>query len=187
MASIVHWGKYYPPDVGGIETVTALLAEGTAASHQVSVVCFSAQRDPSVRMHDGVRIVRAPKLASVFSQPLGWSYFRTALREGRKADLVHLHAPNMLAALAAMLVGKGPKLFVHWHGDVVGKGLLGRLLRPLERAMLRRADRIICTSKAYAETSAPIRPFLHKVGIVQIGIPDVRRRLERLRRRATDR
>jgi glycosyltransferase involved in cell wall biosynthesis len=79
----------------------------------------------------------------------------------------------MLAALAAILLGGRPKLLVHWHSDVVGKGLLGFLLRPLERAMLRRADRIVCTSQLYADGSNMLRPFLHKVSVVPNGIPDV--------------
>lgn len=124
-------------------------------------------------MVDGVRVMRAPQAAFVASQPLGWTYVRWALREGRRADVVHLHVPNMLGALATQLLGSGPKLLVHWHSDIVGKGLLGVLLRPLERAMLRRADRIVCTSQPYAESSETLRPFLHKVGVVPIGARDV--------------
>lgn len=41
MAHIVHFGKYYFPDAGGIESVTVSLAKGAAlAGNTVSVVCF---------------------------------------------------------------------------------------------------------------------------------------------------
>lgn len=174
MSSVVHLGKYFPPDSGGIESVTAIFAAGaTAAGHQVTVVCFGKSSSGSSEVIDSARILRAPQTAFVSSQPLGWSYFLWAVREGRDSDLVHLHVPNMLAALAAILLGGRPKLLVHWHSDVVGKGLLGFLLRPLERAMLRRADRIVCTSQLYADGSNMLRPFLHKVSVVPNGIPDV--------------
>lgn len=175
MATVVHWGKYYPPHRGGIESVTASVAKGAAAAgHEVTVVCFAKQSEGSAANVDGVRVLRVPEAAFVASQPLGWSYLSSALREGRRADLVHVHVPNMLAAFAVILLGRKPKLIVHWHSDVIAKGALGILLRPLERIMLRRADLIVCTSQAYAEASLLLRPVLHKVRAVPIGVPDVR-------------
>lgn len=172
--SIVHWGKYYPPDMGGIESVTDSLARAAVAvGHAVTVVCFHKGPPAGVVQPDGVRVLRAPMLAKSASQPLGWRYLLWCLREGRSGRLVHLHAPNMLAALAVGLLGKRPRLVVHWHSDVVGKGLLGRMLAPLETMMLRRADIVVCTSEAYANASKPLRPFSHKVRVVPIGMPDL--------------
>jgi glycosyltransferase involved in cell wall biosynthesis len=174
MANIVHWGKYYPPDMGGIESVTASLALGAAAAgHRVTVLCFSKIRMQELDyLPGGVKVLRAPIALLKASQPLGWRYWRWALREGRVADVVHLHAPNMLAALAGVCLGRGPKLMVHWHSDLVGKGWLGRLLKPLERALLTRADKIVCTSQAYADASLTLKLFVDKVVVVPIGVAD---------------
>lgn len=173
MISIVHWGKYYPPDMGGIESVTASLARGAAAGgHAVTVVCFNKKDAPGEICPDGVRVLRAPIDVNKVSQPLGWKYLVWALREGRTAQVVHMHAPNMLAALAGVLLGSGPKLVVHWHSDVVNKGWMGKIVKPLEQALLRRADRIVCTSQAYADASLPLRPFTSKVSVVPIGVTD---------------
>lgn len=173
MMSIVHWGKYYPPDMGGIESVTASLARGAvAAGCAVTVLCFNKKDAPGEVRPDGVRVLRAPIDVNKASQPLGWRYLRWALREGRAAQVVHVHTPNMLAALAGVLLGRGPKLVVHWHSDVVNKGWLGLALQPLERALLRRADRIVCTSQAYADASLSLRPFASKVAVVPIGVAD---------------
>lgn len=175
MTSIVHWGKFYPPAMGGIESVTESLARGAAAAgHQVTVVCFQKDEVAGQLPADEGRVLRAPIDSSRASQPLGWLYLRWALREGRAAQIVHLHAPNMLAMLAGVLVGRGPKLVVHWHSDVVNKGWLGWLVRPLEVALLRRADCIVCTSQAYADASLPLRSFNHKISVVPIGVPDAR-------------
>lgn len=171
---IVHLGKYYPPDMGGIESVTRSLAQGAqAAGCQVSVVCFHQDAAQDERQANGLRVLRAPVDFIKASQPVGGLYLQWALAQGRRADLVHLHAPNMLAALSALLLGSTPRLLVHWHSDVVNKGALGRILRPLERWMLRRADQIACTSAAYAESSLALRPFAHKVTVVPIGVPDL--------------
>lgn len=175
MARIVHWGKYYSPDVGGIESVTCSLARGAAATgHDVAVVCFSKAKAGSGTM-DGVRVIRAPYWAVLASQPIGGAYVRSALREARRADVIHLHTPNMLALLLAILSGKRSKLLVHWHSDVIEKGMLGKLLRPLERAVLKRADCIVCSSQAYAEGSDMLRAFLHKVTVIPYGVPDLAR------------
>jgi glycosyltransferase involved in cell wall biosynthesis len=171
-ANIVHFGKYYPPDEGGIETVTATLARGAAAAgYRVDAVCFAGL---SVADTDdaGVHVRRLPQRIRMNSQPLGWAYLREAVSLGRRADIVHVHTPNMLAAVAALCIGRRPRIVVHWHSDVVAKGLAGMLVRPLEAALLRRADRIICTSKAYAEGSRPLAGHAARIATVPIGVAD---------------
>jgi len=173
MAGIVHFGKYYFPDTGGIESVTSSLAEGAArAGHAVTVVCFCTGTFPERDRLNGVTVLRAPITRLISSQPLGWRYLRLCLREARRADLVHFHGPNMLAALCCLLMPQHVGLLVHWHSDVVGKGWLGRIFRPLEQALLRRAGCIIATSPVYAEASASLRPHLDKVSVVPIGVPE---------------
>jgi len=175
MLSIVHFGKYYLPETGGIESVTASLARGAAnAGHRVTVVCFKKSPTSDEEVIDGVRVVRAPITRLIASQPLGMKYFRLCVREARDADVIHLHAPNMLGALCCLMVGKRPRLLVHWHSDVIDKGWLGKAFRPLETAMLRRADCIVATSGVYAEASSPLQRFRHKVAVVPIGVPHAR-------------
>ena len=175
MLRIVHFGKYYLPETGGIESVTASLARGAAqAGHQVTVVSF--KRTPAIddEVIDGVRVVRAPITRLIASQPLGMKYVRLCLREARYADVIHLHAPNMLGALCCLMVGTRPRLLVHWHSDVIDKGWLGQTFKPLETALLRRADCIVATSGAYAEASPTLQRFRHKVAVVPIGVPHAR-------------
>lgn len=172
MANITHFGKYYFPDVGGIESVTISLARGAVAyGHSVSVVCFEktlARRDEVI---DGVRVIRVPITKMIASQPLGINYFLQCIKAAKNSDVIHLHVPNMLGALCALFIGKKSRLLVHWHSDVINKGLLGKILRPLESALLRRADCIVATSQVYADASEPLRPYNDKIVVVPIGIP----------------
>lgn len=175
MASIVHFGKYYFPDAGGIESVTISLAGGAVAyGHSVSVVCFEKTPANSDEVIDGVRVIRAPITKMIASQPLGARYFFQCLKDGKNADVIHLHVPNMLGALCALFIGKKPRLLVHWHSDVVNKGLLGIVLRPLESALLRRADCIVATSQVYADASKALRSYKNKISVVPIGVPDAK-------------
>lgn len=171
---VVHFGKFYPPDSGGIENVTESLAEGAVtAGMSVSVVCFDREGGlPRHENRNSVQVIRSRIALQPASQPLGVAYVRSAFRAGRSAGVVHVHVPNLLAALAVALIGRAPRVVVHWHSDIVDKGILGRIVRPLERFLLNRADAVICTSQAYAASSAALRDFRHKVLVVPIGIRD---------------
>lgn len=173
MPLVVHLAKYYPPDQGGMESVTHILATGAAAAgHHVTVICFQRLAYPEA--DDGpVHIRRCHADLMINTQPLGLDYFVSGIRAGRRADIVHLHAPNLLAALAACMLGRRPKLVVHWHSDVIGKGLLGRLVRPLERAMLARADVVIATSQRYVEGSMALIGLGDKISVVPLGVADM--------------
>lgn len=186
MSLIVHFGKAYPPETGGIETVSESLARGAAASgHKVCVIAFT--RGPSRDEHrEGVE-VRRFHARMLGSQPVAWRYFWQGVQRARQSDIVHVHVPNVLATLMSLLVGHRPRLVVHWHSDIIGKGLLGHLVQPLEQRMLRRADAIICTSPTYASYSPPLRRWQHKVRVVPIGVspsPDTPPRSELSRRLA---
>jgi glycosyltransferase involved in cell wall biosynthesis len=173
MSKIVHFGKYYFPDHGGIESVTRGLAEGASSiGHSVTVICFKRNASPDFAVIDGVRVVRAPTAVIVASQPLDLRYVWHCLRESRDADIVHLHTPNMLGGLCCLLLRKSIRLVVHWHSDVIGKPLLGRLFRPLENALLSRADRVIATSHAYMEGSQALRRVVAKTSVIPIGMRD---------------
>jgi len=172
MTIVLHLGKFYPPDNGGIESVTAALARGAAAAGMATtVLCFEEHGRGNAQ--DGAVTVRRVPAIKIASQPLSLAYMREAVQRARRADIVHVHLPNMLAALAVTGIGPGPKIVLHWHSDVVGKGLLAHLTRPIERAMLRRADKVICTSQAYADASPTLRPFVGRVAVVPLGVADV--------------
>lgn len=168
---VLHLGKYFFPDPGGIESVTKNLVQGTAlAGCDVVVLCLGAVDGLREEHLCGATVFRAPIVKIIASQPLGWRYFREFLRRAREFDIVHIHVPNMLAALALVIARVPGKVIVHWHADIVNHGLLGKLMWPLEWLMLRRADVLVATSQAYSDTSPQLRQFKDKVHIVPIGI-----------------
>ena len=167
---IVHLGKFYPPNRGGIESVTEVLARRQAqAGHSVEVLCFThgAARTETI---DGVLVRRCAVHWVPGSQPLAAGYVRAALRLARQAQLLHVHVPNVLASLLLPLIGRGPRVALHWHSDIVDKGMLGALVRPVEHAALHRADVVIATSDAYVAHSLPLQSVRHKVRVVPLGI-----------------
>ena len=111
MARIVHFGKYYFPDTGGIESVTASLARGTAsAGHSVSVVCFRKTPGKTKEVIDGVQVTRAPLAMTVASQPLGFKYFFLVL-ESRKTSRYRSFAHAEHAG--------GIVCFIYWRQNTI--------------------------------------------------------------------
>lgn len=175
MSVITHFGKHYLPDSGGIESVTVSLAKGAvAAGYRVKVICFEKTPASQEEEMDGVQVIRTPIYRVIASQPLGMKYFMRCLSTARRSSIVHLHAPNFLGALCALLMPRDVRLLVHWHSDVVNKGWLGKLVRPLENAMLQRADCIVATSRVYADASETLAFFQGKIAVVPIGVADTK-------------
>lgn len=169
---IVHFAKYYPPEYGGIESVTEALAQDhAAAGNEVEVVCFTRESS-SVEWSGRLTIRRVRSRTEKVSQPIAVDYVKACARAGREADIVHVHTPNVLAALAVLFLPRAVSVVIHWHADIEGKGIMGHVVRPIERAMLRRAKAIITTTQAYAQASAMLAPFGDRIKVIPIGIAD---------------
>ena len=111
---IIHLEKYYPPEMGGIETATqkAIVRGQTHNGHEVIVVCFSTQAGGGT-VSDDAKIHRFPINFKIGSQPIGLYYFFEGFRLALKSDAVHIHAPNLLASLLSIFLPKRIKVIVH--------------------------------------------------------------------------
>jgi rhamnosyl/mannosyltransferase len=99
--------------------------------------------------------------------------------------------PDPLAALAVWVGRPTGRVVLHWHSDVVRQRAMRHLYHPLERWLLGRADAIIATSRAYADSSAVLRAWLSKVVVIPIGttppVPVKPGAVEEIRHRYGDR
>ena len=172
MKTILHISKYYYPDLGGIETVAMYLAEGMTAYRNV-VICFATDGIYSEEDIHGVKVYRVPVNFSFMSQDVAFSY-RTILRQlvqQERPDVVHVHCPNpFVYPLVCSCISWETKLVLHWHSDILAKGLIYHLVKPFETAILKRADIIISTSPNYIPNSKPLQRFIGKVRVAQNGL-----------------
>ena len=166
--------KFFPPVVGGMESVVRELAEGLARrAVDVDVLCANVERKTLTERRDaGYRVTRA----SSWGRVLGTSVAPAMLGLSRElqmgCDIVHVHMPDPMAALAIWRSPPSGKLVVHWHSDVVRQRIARRLYEPLQHWLLRRADAIIATSQPYADSSPWLRPWASKTTVIPIGIGD---------------
>jgi glycosyltransferase involved in cell wall biosynthesis len=179
---VLHIGKYYAPQRGGIERHLQDLAEWFVA-HGHHVVALVHQPVGQWRSrHEslgGVDLCRVGCMAAPLYTPISPAFpwqLRQALRNG-SPDLLHLHMPNpsCFAALASPRARTLPWI-VHWHADVSPEmpdwrvRAAYRLYRPFERAVLARASAIVVTSLAYAQASVALAPWKAKLHVVPLGI-----------------
>lgn len=170
---ILHIYKDYFPVLGGMENHIRWLAEAqVAAGHDVTVLVTHPQRRTTDDIEQGVRVIRAARLATVASTPLSLAMPR--LLRAQRPDIAHLHFPYPPGEVSQWLLGRARHTVMTYHSDVVRqKGLL-RIYEPLMRRVLQRVDRIIATSPQYVASSPYLHPLRDKVTVIPLGI-DVQR------------
>jgi glycosyltransferase involved in cell wall biosynthesis len=167
---VLHIYKDYPPIFGGMENHIKVLAESQATrGHAVTVLVTNpAGAQTTINTENGVRVVRASRLATVASTPLSLAMPRWLVHE--RPDVTHLHFPYPFGDVAHALFGRARRTVITYHSDIVRQKSLLRLYAPLLRRSLARADRIIATSPNYITTSPFLAPQADKCTVVPLGI-----------------
>lgn len=168
---VLQLSKFYPPHHGGIEAVARDLSAGLAARGvQVQVLC-AHKRPRQAQEVDaaGVPVTRAANYGMLLSTSMAPGMLRLLRQRRDEPDIVHVHMPDPLAALAVWWARPRGRVVLQWHSDVVRQRLSMRLYAPLQDWLLRRADAIVASSAAYADSSVPLRPWRHKVTVIPIG------------------
>ena len=170
--TLLQIAKYYYPVEGGIETVTKYLGEGLTAFEQV-VVCFSQDGITRLDTVNGVKVYRIASSMNIASQDIAFSYYHYLKKiiYEEQPDIILLHCPNpFLYPITAKLTPNDVKLVLLWHSDILGKGILYKMIKQFEKVILRKADLILATSPNYIHPSSPIYDWRDKTKVVANGI-----------------
>lgn len=137
-------------------------------------------RDKALYQGDGIfrfnaygRVICVPawtKKAATMIAPamIGW-----VRRHAAEYDIIHIHHPDPMAALALRLSGYKGKVVLHWHSDIVSQRFFLSLYKPLQTWLIRRADRILGTTPVYIASSPYLKDVQEKCGYVPIGIAPI--------------
>lgn len=178
---VLHVGKYFPPEPGGIERFLDELTLGQLVAGLEPSVLAHDRHGGGVANEAGRTVYRCRSHGQMLFTPLapGWlPCLARALREQRP-QILHLHLPNPAAfAVLALPAARSVPWVLHWHADVpldtAHRGL--RLAYPVyarfESALLRRAAAIIATSSAYLEASAALAAHRARCHVVPLGLGD---------------
>jgi rhamnosyl/mannosyltransferase len=166
---ILYVYKDYYPVVGGIENHIRLICRGLRRYSDVEpeVLVTNTASRTIVEEIDGVRVVKAARLANVSSAPISLSLFTWMRR--LEADIVHLHFPYPIGELAYLLAGRGRKMVISYHSDIVRQKYLLQVYKPFLRRVLDRANMITVSNPNYIKTSTYLRPLAGKCRVIPHG------------------
>ena len=166
-------GKFYPV-VGGVEKVMYDLMQGLSARGiDCDMLCCNAEAGvPArvLRLNAHARILCVKAISKKFSTMISFQMVSRLRRIASDYDIIHVHHPDPMAALALLLSGYRGKVVLHWHSDILSQRLLLPLYLPLQRWLIARADTVVGTTPVYLQGSAHLRHALGKCVSLPIGI-----------------
>ena len=167
---VLQLGKFYPPQRGGMESHVKTLCDRLQKEVDVEVLVSNTGPTTVRELCDGVQVTRIARMAQVNSTSLNPAIVSRV--SSFDADLIHLHWPNPMAALAYLMSGNRGKLIVTYHSDVVKQRISREFFGPILHAVLRRSKAIIVSSSNYLETSLVLRPYRDRCHVIPFGISE---------------
>lgn len=166
---ILHIYKDYYPVLGGMENHIKMLSESLVQrGHNVTVLATHPTFMTHLEDINGVRVIKAGRLATVASAPLSFSFPIWLWRQ--RPDISHLHFPYPIGEASQLFFGRASRTVLTYHSDVVRQRGLLQLYQPFLWRVLRKADRIIATSANYIESSPYLNRFRQKCAVIPLGI-----------------
>ena len=166
---ILQVGKYYALK-GGIETITRSFVHTLQQDNIIDVLCFSKDYSTRKNKVGTSTIFEAGSIFKFLSSPISFKFFSLFKALRNNYNIILIHTPNPLAAVALSLFPTNAKVIVQWHGDILNKGIFYFIFKGIERSMLKRANLILVTSSVYLEHSSPLKDFKHKSKVLALGI-----------------
>jgi rhamnosyl/mannosyltransferase len=154
--------------MGGIETHLQALCGELAKSFDLRVIVANDDPEWAEELLAGVRVSRVPTRLTLASTPVCPAMIGQIRHSD--ADILHLHLPNPMAALAYLASGHRGRLVVTYHSDTVRQRILGTLFEPFLHQVLRRSSAIIATSPNYLQTSSVLARYLERCHVIPYGI-----------------
>lgn len=171
---ILQLGKFYPVK-GGVEKVMYDLLTGLdGEAVQCDMLCaYEGEGRLELQVSDHNRLFCTKTLVKKYSTMISPEMVTTLRRIAADYDIIHVHHPDPMAALALRLSGYRGKVVLHWHSDIVKQKKLLSLYLPLQHWLINRADLIVGTTPVYIESSAHLREVQEKCTYLPIGIDPI--------------
>ena len=162
---VLHLGKLCPPKEGGIEVFSYDLLEYlNKKGIKSDLLCFGDKNQEEY--FKGFKYFSCKMNLKLRSAPISYEFIKTFRKIEKDYDIIHIHSPNPLAEILSLITRK--KVIIHWHSDIVKQKILLKFYRPFQKAALEKANKIICTSPQYLNTSKQLENYTEKAVIIPL-------------------
>ncbi len=162
---ILYITKYFPPEYGGIETLSKNICDFFySKGKEVEVVCFSKKKT-YISNKNLYRVNYFKPFLNIFSTPISISIIFYICKNYNKYDYVHIHTPNPLIELILIFLPI-KKLIISWGSDIINQKILKFFFKPIQFFLLSKSEKIICLSKSYFNYSNELKYFKSKTIII---------------------
>ncbi len=167
---LLQINKLYHPVIGGVETVVQNIAEGlTEKDIQVDILACQIKGPRIEELINKIKVYRAASFGKKLGMPLSLDFFSLFFKIYKKYDKIIIHYPFPLATLICPFIPKN-KLIIYYHSDIVRQKILGKLLSPIIRYSLKRADKILVASHNLTKSSPDLKKFNNKCQVIPFGL-----------------
>ena len=168
---ILQLGKFYPIK-GGVEKVMFDLMLGLSIEGvECDMLCASCNEESFVReISDKAKLIVTHTVKEMAATMISPSMVLKLKQIADEYDIIHVHHPDPMAALALFSSNYKGKVVLHWHSDILKQMALLKLYMPLQRWLVNRADVIVGTTPVYVKESPYLKKVQHKVTYLPIGV-----------------
>lgn len=169
---ILQLGKFYPIR-GGVEKVMYDLMSGISARGiDCDMLCTTAEpgKGKTIKIDEHASVFACRTLLKAAATTLSLEIILKLLKICRSYDIIHVHHPDPMVALALMLSGYKGKVVLHWHSDILKQKTLLKFYMPIQKWLINRADKIVGTTPVYVAESPYLTDVQSKVAYLPIGI-----------------
>lgn len=174
MNRVLHFGRYFSIELGGIPRHVGSLLPGLSNQFAVDNLVASTGRHSEHFQVAGYSIYQAGVLGTLASTAISPAMARLArqLDARHRYDIIHLHFPDPMSHLAAMAMPLGKrKLVISWHSDILRQKLPLVFYRPLQQRILERADAIIIPTPKHSTSSTQLTGVpANKLHVIPYGL-----------------
>jgi len=169
---VLQLGKYYPPDIGGIEYFMYDLTEELNKNGiQCDVLCSNSKNEFSIETMNDYRVYRTKNYGKIASTAISPQMIFQLKKIIRNYNIMHIHFPDPMAIIALMIAyNEKIKIIVHWHSDIIKQKHLKKMFLPFQNWLLTKADVIIATSPNYIESSEDLKNYKNKCIAIPSGL-----------------
>lgn len=167
MIKILHVTKYYPPYIGGTESLAHDTCAALKDDYEQKVFAFNDGKETIEEVYDGIDVIRVGVWKVIASQPIAKGYYKK-LRDtilSFKPDVIHFDYPNPFAAhylLKAIKKTKWKgKFILFWVMDIIKQKSIERLFRHQTIKLLDMAETVQMLSPVYNKDTSYL-PFYEK-------------------------